>query len=123
MAEKYAPPSPTKLPAYRPPAVEQQRPPSPQASHDIFQGSLIAPLGCELAVHNVNPTESQATSSDVMDHALCVIQEANPILTPVSAAFKLKDTPTLCMIKLRNDVIALDPKPRPDLLEPWIELL
>jgi hypothetical protein len=58
-----------------------------------------------------------------MDHALHVIQEANPSLTPVSAAFKLKDTPTLCTIKLRNDVLALDSKPRPDLLEPWIGLL
>jgi hypothetical protein len=58
-----------------------------------------------------------------MDHALRVIQEANPNLTPVSAAFKLKDTPTLCTIKLHSDVMALDPKPRPDLLEPWIGYL
>lgn len=123
MAERYAPPLPTKPPAYRHPTVEQQHPLSPQASHNLFQGGLIAPLGCELAVHNINPMESLSTSSDVMDHALHVIQEANPNLTPVSVAFKLKDTPTLCTIKLRNDVMALDPKPQPNLLGLWIRLL
>ena len=120
MAERYAPPSPIKLPAYRPPAVEAQRPPSPQASLEQLRGGLIVPLGCELAVHNVNPTETLPTSSDVMDRALRVIQEANPELMPVSAAFKLKDTPTLCTIKLRSDILDLDTKPRPDLLAPWI---
>jgi hypothetical protein len=123
MAERYAPPLPMKLPAYRPPTVEQQCSPSPQASHDLFQGGLIAPLGCELAVHNVSPMESLPTSSDVVDHALRVIQKANPNLTPVSAAFKLRDTPTLCTIKLRSGMMALDPKPRPNLLEPWIRYL
>ena len=118
-----APPSPTKLPAYRPPAIEAQRPPSPQAFHDQPQNGLIVPEGCKLAVHNVYPTESLPTSSDVMDEALRVIQEANPELTPVTAVFELKDTPTLCTVKLRNDIMSLDANPRPDLLAPWIGFL
>lgn len=79
-------------------------------------------MGCELAVHNVTPAENMSTS-DVMDLALRSIQEANPELTPVNPAFKLGNTPSFCSIKLRADITALDTKPRPDLLEPWIALL
>ena len=123
MAARYAPPTPTKLPAYKAPAVEAQRPPLPPATREGTDGDLVPPLGCELSVHNVYPTESLTTSSDVMDHALHVIQEAHPDLTPVSVTFRLKDTPTLCSIRLRNDVLELDANPRPDLLCPWIEHL
>ena len=80
-------------------------------------------MGCELSVHNVHPTESLPTSADVVNQALLVIHRSRPDLTPVHATFKLKDTPTLCSIKLRNDVAVLDVKPRPDLLEPWINFL
>ena len=31
--------------------------------------------------------------------------------------------PSLRTVKLHNEMMAIDPKPRPDLLEPWIELL
>ena len=80
-------------------------------------------MGCELSVNNVHPTESLPTSADVVNQALLVIHRSHPDLTPVHATFKLKDTPTLCSIKLRNDVAVLDVKPRPDLLEPWINFL
>ena len=86
---------------------------------ELFQGGIVAPMGCELAVHNVMPFENLSTS-DVMDQALRTIHEANPFLTPVNPAFKLANTPSLCSIKLRADITALDSKPRPDLLEPWI---
>ena len=123
MAERYAPPSPAKMPAYRPPTLEAQRPLPPPMGHDLFQGDLIAPMGCELSVHNVSPTEALPTSADVMNQALLVIHKNNPNLMPVHATFKLKDTPTFCSIKLRNDAAILDAKPRSDLLEPWISLL
>jgi hypothetical protein len=123
MAERYTPPSPAKLPAYKPPTLEAQHPPSPPTGHDVFQGDLIAPMGCELSVHNVSPTDSLPTSVEVINQALLVIHKNNPDLTPVHATFKLKDTPTLCSIKLRSDVAVMHVKPRPDLLEPWIHLL
>ena len=74
-------------------------------------------------VHNISPTESLPTSADVIDHALHVIHSANPELMPVHAVFRIKDTPSLCSIRLRDDVALLDVKPRPDLLAPWIGLL
>ena len=80
-------------------------------------------MGCEVTVHNVLPTKDHATSADVMDNALRTIHESHPDLTPVSPAFKLKDTPSLCSIKLRGDVTSMDTQPRPDLLGPWIQLL
>ena len=122
MAAHYAPPSPTKLPTYKPPNLEIQRPASPPIGQELFQGGIIAPMGCELAIHNVVPAENLSTS-DVMDLALRTIHEANPGLTPVNPAFKLSNTPSFCSIKLRADITALDTKPRPDLLEPWIALL
>ena len=92
MATRYAPPSPTKLPTYKPPNLEIQRPASPPIGQELFQGGIVAPMGCELAVHNVTPAENMSTS-DVMDLALRSIQEANPELTPVNPAFKLGNTP------------------------------
>ena len=76
-------------------------------------------MGCELAIHNVMPSEDMSTS-DVMDQALRCIHEANPELTPVNSSYKLSNTPSFCSIKLGTDIMALDSKPRPDLLEPWM---
>ena len=121
MAARYDPSLPTELPAYKLPTSEVQDPPSSPTGQGLFHS--ISPMGCELAVHNVSPTESLPTSADVIDHALCVIHDANPELIPVHATFRLKDTPSLCSVMLRDDVADLDSKPRPDLLEPWIELL
>ena len=80
-------------------------------------------MGCELVIHNVCPTGSMATSADVIDNALHTIHEAHPDLTPVNPSCRLKDTPSRCSIKLRGDVTSMDTQPRPDLLEPWIQLL
>ena len=121
MTARYDPPLPTELPAFRLPTLEVQRPPS-SLTVKVFQEDFIPPMVCELTVHNVSPSESLPTTTDVIDHALCVIHDANPELIPVHATFRLKDTPSLCSIRLRDDVVILDAKPRPDLLEPWIGL-
>lgn len=119
MATRYAPPSPIKLPTYKPPNLELQRPPSPPAGQELFHGGIMAPMGCELAVHNIMPSENLSTD-DVICQALHLIHEDNPDLTPVNPSFKLGNTPSFCSIKLRADITALDSNPRPDLLEPWI---
>ena len=56
-----------KLPMYKPPNLESQGPPSPPIGQESYQGDLVAPMGCELAVHNIMPSEDMSMS-DVMDH-------------------------------------------------------
>jgi protein associated with RNAse G/E len=52
--------------------MEAQRPSSPPVRQELFQRDLIAPMGCELVVHNVSPTEMQSTTTDVVDYTLRV---------------------------------------------------
>ncbi|KAF5312013.1 hypothetical protein D9619_003843 [Psilocybe cf. subviscida] len=123
MSPQYNPPSPVKLPAFRPPSVKQQRPPSPTA---VSSGSstLKLPMGCELVVHNIEPTPTQNTR-EVIENALIHLAESNPLLKdiPVHFHFHIRDVVSACTIKLRDDVARMDSVPRPDLLDLWKDAL
>ena len=75
--------------------------------------------------HNVYPTAAFPTSHDVMENALSTLTESHPELKeiPLQYAFKLRDTASVCTLRLQVDISNLDIVPCPDLLDLWIKPL
>jgi hypothetical protein len=82
-------------------------------------------MGCELTIHNITLTNELKTTKEVIKKALSDVMKTHPpvLEVPVSYSFRLKDTPSVCTIKMCSDVASMDNAPRPDLLDMWIEPL
>jgi hypothetical protein len=120
------PPSPTKLPIYRPPSIARTRTPSPPPPQGKVISALVAPLGCELIIRNVIPSHNHTSTAllkAVIDDIARSSSELAALPVKVDGSGGKDTLSTFCYVRLSDSVSRIDPLPRPDLLWLWAEAI
>ena len=117
--------SPTKLPLYTTPSLNAIHPPSPLTGNpnDPFN-SFIAPVGCELILHNPDKATDRSTirlvKAAIADIGANKTNIENLPVSVVGTGSPTKDSNlSYCYMRLNLATATLDTSPRPNLLWCW----
>src|ERR1700683_5125709 len=118
--------SPMKLPSYRLPAIVRACTPSPPPTSGSINNTLIAPLGCELIIREIIPTQMHSTVSQVkaaVDNIQSMNNDLSTFPIKIDGSSGKETLSTFCYIRLSDSVSRMAVIPRPDLLWLWAEAI
>jgi hypothetical protein len=120
------PTSPTKLPSYHLPAITRAHTPSPPPTPGSVNNTLIAPLGCELIICDIIPTQTHSAVAQVkaaVDNIQSMNNDLSAFPIKIEGSGGKETLSTFCYIQLLDNVSRMAVMPRPDLLWMWAEAI
>jgi len=113
----------SSLPPLQRPSIPAGDIPLPSESQE-GPGLVMGPVGCELVIHNID--NSNQNPVDIVNQVISTIVNQHPDLAQLPVQVRQTKGQTrqsYVSLKLSPALVARDGRPRPDLLEKWIQPL